>query len=136
MPLFNIIIPIYAYSNIHNVSWASRSDSLDKNIQNSDLPILTPQEPQKVNNSKMDLKRIRLYIIVFWIISNIVVSLVIMNLRKLQFENYLFGIGALSVVYQIIKLIMMVIYRIKIGVLNIKAKDYVIKYPTKNKEEI
>ena len=65
MPLYQIILQVFSYANLHDVTWGNRTVSVDQSLQNAG------GDP-KVR--KLGYKMTRLFIFMLWMISNLMVG--------------------------------------------------------------
>ena len=67
MPLYQLIFQVFSYANLHDVSWGNRQVSVDSSLQNAGASV----DP-KVR--KLGYKMTRHYILMVWMISNLMVG--------------------------------------------------------------
>lgn len=116
MPLYLIVLQIYSFSNLHDVSWGNRSISLDNLLV---LMGMVEDQIKEKRNRKKIYKRTRTFILLIWVLINIFVGYSMIMLNREKMSVFLMAIALTLLGFQVLKLIGMVIYWIRIKIIMI-----------------
>ncbi|CDW89133.1 chitin synthase 1 [Stylonychia lemnae] len=125
IPLYMIVFQFYSYANLHDVTWGNRSASKDKDLQKYQKNITLENKQIKTQQErKKQYKRSRLFIFFIWLVCNIFSGYLMTFFNRNGMTDFLNFIAFSLLVYQVIKIIGMLIYKYKINKLQIAMKEF------------
>ena len=126
IPMYQIVFQIFAYANIHDVTWGNRDEAALTQAAAKALKKPGSKKKEKTKDQKDESAEIkRLWIFMLWLLANLSVGYLLKEFGKRGLNKALEVIAWALIIFQSVKLIFSILYWFRIGLfeLDILRRD-------------